>query len=130
MATAQVNGVSIEYDDRGDGETLVLVHGHPFNRSMWRPQVDFAVAAGWRVVAADLRGYGESTVVPGRTTLDVFAQDVAGLLDLLGVPRFVLGGLSMGGQIVMECLRQFPERISGRAEMFRGASIFDRTSSA
>ncbi|NBE84066.1 alpha/beta fold hydrolase [Micromonospora rubida] len=113
MATTQVNGVSVGYDDRSDGETLVLVHGHPFNRSMWRPQVDFAVAAGWRVVAADLRGYGESTVVPGRTTLDVFARDIAGLLDQLGVPRFVLGGLSMGGQIVMECLRQFPERISG-----------------
>lgn len=113
MATTQVNGISVGYDDRSDGETLVLVHGHPFNRSMWRPQVDFAVAAGWRVVAADLRGYGESTVVPGRTTLDVFARDVAGLLDRLGVPRFVLGGLSMGGQVVMECLRQFPERITG-----------------
>ncbi|MFG1777590.1 alpha/beta fold hydrolase [Micromonospora sp. NPDC049051] len=113
MVMAEVDGIDIAYDDRGDGDTLVLVHGHPFNRSMWRPQVDFAVAAGWRVVAADLRGYGESTVVPGRTTLDVFARDVAGLADRLGVRRFVLGGLSMGGQIVMECLRQFPERICG-----------------
>lgn len=114
MATARVDGIDIAYDDHGTGEqVLVLVHGHPFNRTMWQPQVGYAVRAGWRVIAADLRGYGQSTVVPGRTTLDVFARDVAGLLDRLGVPRFVLGGLSMGGQIVMECLRLFPDRVTG-----------------
>ena len=114
MSTASVNGITIGYDDEGTGDdVLVLVHGHPFDRSMWRPQVEHFTAAGWRVIAADLRGYGESTVVPGKTPLAVFAGDVAGLLDHLGVERFVLGGLSMGGQIVMECARQFPQRIRG-----------------
>ncbi|ROT31283.1 alpha/beta fold hydrolase [Micromonospora sp. HM5-17] len=114
MATAPVNGIEIAYDDHGTGEqTLVLVHGHPFDRSMWQPQVAYAVRTGWRVIVADLRGYGESTVVPGRTTLDVFARDIAGLLDRLDVARFVLGGLSMGGQIVLECLRLFPDRVTG-----------------
>ncbi|HUQ59740.1 alpha/beta hydrolase [Lentzea sp.] len=114
MTTATVNGITIGYDDEGTGDdVLVLVHGHPFDRTMWRPQVEHFSAAGWRVVAADLRGYGESTVVPGTTPLEVFASDIAALLDHLGVERFVLGGLSMGGQIVMECVRQFPGRLRG-----------------
>lgn len=114
MTTANVNGITIGYDDEGTGDdVLVLVHGHPFDRSMWRPQAEHFTAAGWRVIAADLRGYGETTVVPGITTLDVFANDIAGLLDHLGVEKFVLAGLSMGGQIVMECARTFPERLRG-----------------
>ncbi|MHA6759625.1 alpha/beta fold hydrolase [Streptacidiphilus sp. PAMC 29251] len=92
--------------------TVLLIHGHPFDRSMWSPQVTALVAAGYRVVAPDLRGYGESKVVPGITTLDVFARDLAALLDRLGVRKAVIGGLSMGGQIVMEFCRLFPERVS------------------
>src|SRR5262245_35384330 len=80
---------------------------------MWRPQVEHFRAEGWRVVAADLRGYGESTVVPGLTPLSTFAADIEGLLDHLGVERFVLGGLSMGGQIVLECHRLFTDRLLG-----------------
>lgn len=114
MSTAAVNGITIGFDDEGTGDdVLVLVHGHPFDRSMWRPQVALARDLGWRVVAADLRGYGESTVVPGVTPLSTFAEDVAALADHLGIGRFVLGGLSMGGQIVLECVRQFPERLRG-----------------
>ena len=113
MSTANVNGITIGYDDEGTGDVLVLVHGHPFDRSMWRPQVEHFTAAGRRVIAADLRGYGESTVVPGTTPLSVFAADIEALLTHLGIDEFVLGGLSMGGQIVMECARQFPQRIRG-----------------
>jgi pimeloyl-ACP methyl ester carboxylesterase len=65
------------------------------------------------VIAPDLRGYGESTVVPGKTSLDQFAQDVAALLDRVGVRDVVIGGLSMGGQIVMEFCRLFPARVRG-----------------
>jgi pimeloyl-ACP methyl ester carboxylesterase len=113
LSTAAVNGITIGYDDEGAGETLVLVHGHPFNRSMWEPQVEHFREHGWRVIAADLRGYGASMVVPGTTPLAAFAGDIAALLDHLGVDRFVLGGLSMGGQIVLECHRLFPGRIRG-----------------
>lgn len=110
-STRSIGGITVGYDDVGAGEALVLVHGHPFDRSMWRPQIEHFSKAGWQVIAPDLRGYGESTVVPGKTTLDVFACDIADLLDQLGVERFVLGGLSMGGQIVMEFLRLFPRRV-------------------
>ncbi|WP_405792156.1 alpha/beta fold hydrolase [Streptomyces sp. NBC_01506] len=98
-------------DDGDGGEVLVLVHGHPFDRSMWRPQIETFAGPGRRVIAPDLRGYGEATVLPGKTTLTTFAWDIAALLDRLGVDRVVLGGLSMGGQIVLEFYRLFPERV-------------------
>lgn len=114
MTTASVNGITIGYDDEGTGDdVLVLVHGHPFDRTMWRPQVEHFSTSGRRVIAADLRWYGETTVVPGITPLNVFAADIAGLLDHLGIEKVVLGGLSMGGQIVMEFARTFPERLRG-----------------
>lgn len=107
----RVGDVEIAYDDEGSGAEVVLVHGHPFDRTMWRPQVSALTRAGYRVIVPDLRGYGQSTVVPGKTTLDVFARDILGLLDGLGVERFHLGGLSMGGQIVMELYRQASHKI-------------------
>ncbi|QFZ18244.1 alpha/beta fold hydrolase [Saccharothrix syringae] len=106
----RLNGIDIAYDDKGSGTPLVLVHGHPFNRSMWWPQVE-RFSEDHRVVVPDLRGYGDTTVVPGKTPLGVFADDLVALLDHLGLARVVLGGLSMGGQIVMEVHRAHPERI-------------------
>ncbi|MFG2867939.1 alpha/beta fold hydrolase [Streptomyces sp. NPDC048338] len=122
MPSAEIDGLTIGYDDKGTGPALVLVHGHPFDRTMWRPQTE-RFAASHRVVVPDLRGYGATTVVPGTTPLSAFAEDLAALLDRLGIGRFVLGGLSMGGQIVMECYRLFPERIRGLvlADTFPGA---------
>jgi 3-oxoadipate enol-lactonase len=111
---ASVNGVTIAFDQAGRGhDAVVLVHGHPFDRSMWRPQIEAIANAGWRVIVPDLRGYGESSVVEGVTTLGDFARDIAALLDSLGIDRAVLGGLSMGGQIVMEFCRLYPERLKG-----------------
>lgn len=114
MTTALVNGIALEYDEWGRGEdVLMLVHGHPFDRSMWRGQGEALSRSGWRVVAADLRGYGRSSVVRGVTTLEMFARDIVGLLDELHVQAAVMGGLSMGGQIVMEICRLFPDRVRG-----------------
>lgn len=107
------------YDDLHEGnceteeKTLLLIHGHPFDRSMWRPQAEAVSATGWRVIVPDLRGYGETSVMSGKTTLDVFANDLAALLDALGIGQVVLGGLSMGGQIAMEFARLHPLRLQG-----------------
>lgn len=114
MTSTIINGITVAYDDLGTGDdVLVLVHGHPFDRSMWRAQAALAANAGWRVIVPDLRGYGETTVVPGTTTLDAFAADIAALLDHLGIARAVIGGLSMGGQIVMAFCRSYPRRVRG-----------------
>jgi 3-oxoadipate enol-lactonase len=109
MHVAKVNGIRLSYGDTGEAanvSVLLLVHGHPFNRTMWLPQVDAFSAAGWRVLTPDLRGYGESEVKSDLVTLDVLAHDLASLLDYVGVDCVVMGGLSMGGQIVMEFCRR------------------------
>jgi cystathionine beta-lyase/cystathionine gamma-synthase/pimeloyl-ACP methyl ester carboxylesterase len=104
--------LSIGYDDTGSGgPPVLLVHGHPFNRSMWYPQVSFLADRGFRVIAPDLRGYGDSSVLTGRCPLEVFARDIAALLDHLDLPAAVMCGLSMGGQIVLEFSRLFPDRV-------------------
>jgi pimeloyl-ACP methyl ester carboxylesterase len=108
----RVNDIDIAYDDKGDGLPIVFVHGHPFDRSMWSPQVE-RLSDRYRVITPDLRGYGETTVVPGTTPLSVFADDLIGLLDRLDLDRVVLCGLSMGGQIVMELHRTHPSRVRG-----------------
>jgi len=110
LGIANLKGAAIGYDDSGKGKTIVLVHGHPFNRSMWSAQSKL-LKATYRVVTPDLRGYGESTITTGKVKLEDHATDIRDLLDHLGVDRIILGGLSMGGQIVMEFYRQFPERI-------------------
>ncbi|MGX1131935.1 3-oxoadipate enol-lactonase [Streptomyces glaucescens] len=108
----------LAYEDKGTdtavatGVPLVLVHGHPFDHTMWAPQIE-AFAPSRRVIAPDLRGYGASPVVPGVTPLSAFAEDVEALLDELGVDTFVLAGLSMGGQIAMECCARFGHRVRG-----------------
>src|SRR5215510_4203052 len=63
MAVVTLGDVTIGYDDIGRGDPVVFVHGHPFDRSMWQPQID-AFADRHRIVAADLRGFGQSTVLP------------------------------------------------------------------
>ena len=113
MRAVSLDGVTVAYDDVGRGDALVLVHGHPFDRSMWHPQVERFSRAGLRVIVPDLRGYGGSTVVPGKTTLDVYARDIARLLDHLEVGAAVLVGLSMGGQIVLDFHRLFASRVRG-----------------
>ncbi|GII78954.1 alpha/beta hydrolase [Sphaerisporangium rufum] len=110
---AGINGITVTYEDEGTGPALLLVHGHPFDRSMWAPQVAEFAASGYRVIVPDLRGYGQSTVVPGTTPFPVFAADLAALLDHLGVAGVVVGGLSMGGQIAMEFCRRHPGRMRG-----------------
>ncbi|MEU2288883.1 alpha/beta hydrolase [Streptomyces sp. NPDC013178] len=106
----------LAYEDKGMDISslapLVLIHGHPFDLTMWAPQVA-AFAPGRRVIAPDLRGYGASPVTPGITPLSRFAQDIEELLDDLKVDTCVLAGLSMGGQIAMECYDRFGDRISG-----------------
>ncbi len=110
MSLKSLHGITLAYDEYGSGTPFVLVHGHPFNRSMWHDQVA-ELSASYRLIMPDLRGYGESDVVPGKTTLEDFASDLAALLDELGLRRILLGGLSMGGQIVFEFYRQYPERV-------------------
>ncbi|AJF66028.1 alpha/beta fold hydrolase [Streptomyces vietnamensis] len=117
------------YEDRGTGPALLLVHGHPFDHTMWQPQIDRFSRTGYRVIAPDLRGYGATPLgaTTGATLLGDFAEDLVALLDALDVQDCVLTGLSMGGQIAMELVRRHPERVRGLvlADTFPAAETED-----
>ena len=110
---AIINGISLAYDDVGSGPVLLLIHGFPLCRKMWRPQLNALPGAGFRVVAPDLRGFGDSDAPDGPYSMDLFADDLVALLDHLDIPRAVVGGMSMGGYVLFNLLERYPERISG-----------------
>jgi 3-oxoadipate enol-lactonase len=101
--------VKLAYDEAGHGECVVLIHGHPFNHSMWQPQVA-ALHEEFRMLVPDLRGFGESPVTPGLVTMREYAADIEGLLDELGITRAAIAGLSMGGLVTMELAVSRPKR--------------------
>ncbi len=98
------------YEVRGTGQPVVLVHGHPFNRSMWGAQVAF-LACSYQVITYDLRGYGQSSGASTLVPLERFAEDLEALRVALQLDFFALAGLSMGGQIALEYYRQHPDRV-------------------
>lgn len=111
MKTAQVRGVQMAYDDEGKGSAVVLLHGYPFNRSMWREQVE-ALRASYRVITPDLRGLGATkSDIDQPATMEEMARDVAALLDELEIGRAALCGLSMGGYVTLAFYRRFPLRV-------------------
>jgi pimeloyl-ACP methyl ester carboxylesterase len=97
----------------GHGPAVLFVHGFPLDRWMWHPQVE--ALDGYRRIAPDLPGLGESPLGEGPASMASYAAALGGCLDRLGVESVVLCGLSMGGYIAFECLRRWPERIAGLA---------------
>jgi 3-oxoadipate enol-lactonase len=107
------NNLALDYSDNGSGIPLLLIHGYPLSRVLWEPQIS-GLADAARVLAPDLRGHGGSDPGPGLYSMSVLADDCRGLLDALGINRpVVLGGLSMGGYVVFEFYRKYPQRIAG-----------------
>ncbi|HEX6730034.1 MAG TPA: alpha/beta fold hydrolase [Pyrinomonadaceae bacterium] len=110
MSKTKVNNVELAYDDVGSGPAIVLIHGYPFNRTMWDEQVA-ALRDNYRVIRLDLRGHGESESSEGPATMNLMAQDITSLLDQLDIGRAVIGGLSMGGYVTLAFHRLFPARV-------------------
>ncbi len=106
-----LNGIELEWRERGEGDAVIFIHGFPFNSAMWGQQLA-AVPAEWRGIAPDLRGFGASeTGNEPVHTMELFARDLAALLDFMNVDRVVLCGLSMGGYVAFEFWRHFAERV-------------------
>ena len=110
----RTSGVTISYRDLGEGpgDPLVLLHAFPLNGRMFEPQM-MAFSGERRVVAPDYPGFGRSPRTPAQPDMRYYAEGVRDLLDRLHLDRVVLGGVSMGGYVAFECMRLFPERISG-----------------
>jgi pimeloyl-ACP methyl ester carboxylesterase len=106
-------GISLEYDDIGNGVPLLLIHGFPLDRTLWRPQIA-GLSQIYRVIAPDLRGFGQSSETDGETvTMDQYASDLKSLLDSLNIKQAVIGGISMGGYIALALYAQYADRVKG-----------------
>jgi len=95
---------------------VVLLHAFPFDRRMWDGQID-ALSGEHRVIAVDLRGFGDSALVDSALgedapNLDEMADDVAALLDRLSIPQAVVAGLSLGGYVTMALVRRHARLVS------------------
>ncbi len=111
MALIRIDDIEMAYTDVGSGPPMVLLHGYPFNRSLWTEQLA-ALSDSYRVVTPDLRGFGESDSSQGPATMNRMAQDVAQLMETLEIPRAVVGGLSMGGYVTLAFYKQFRSRVN------------------
>jgi pimeloyl-ACP methyl ester carboxylesterase len=111
MNPAQVNGTQIAYEQNGTGPPLLLIHGFPLDRRMWAAQ-RAGLAEVARVIAPDLRGFGDSPVVEGTATMDILADDLLALLDHLHIDEPVaVCGLSMGGYVAFRLYEKAPSRV-------------------
>ena len=107
----QVHGVGIEYQTEGPrtGLPVVLIHGFPFSREMWKPQVEL-LRKNYYVITYDVRGHGASETGDGQFTVELFVDDLISLLDHLKLSRAVVAGFSMGGYIALRAIERHPDR--------------------
>jgi pimeloyl-ACP methyl ester carboxylesterase len=113
VTVADVHGRAIPYEDTGGtGTPLVLAHGFFMDRSMFEPQVA-ALRQRFRVITYDERGHGEAADDPAPYSYWDLADDLAGLLDHLGLERAVIGGMSQGGFIALRFALRYPDRAIG-----------------
>ena len=107
-----VRGVRFRVADEGTGPVMLLIHGFPLNHSMWRAQIA-RFSQTHRVIAPDLRGFGGTDGALYSVSMELFADDLADLLQALAVEGPVIFcGLSMGGYIGWQFLQRHPDRVS------------------
>jgi len=109
----QVNGIELNVAVEGAGPDVLLVHGFPDDHTVWRNQIPVLVAAGYRVIAPDTRGCGESAM-PSRTAdyaIDRLVLDLVGVLDALGVRKVRLVAHDWGALQGWHLAMRHPERV-------------------
>ena len=107
MPTQPVNGVQLHYTEHGSGTPVVLLHGFPLDSRMWEAQVTALAAAGHRVIAPDLPGFGQSRS-DRPFTLESLADDIHALLAAVGALPCALAALSMGGYVALAYAKKYP----------------------
>jgi 3-oxoadipate enol-lactonase len=103
--------LNFRLDGPDDAPVLVLGPSLGTTLELWAP-LPAALTRSWRVLRYDLRGHGGSEVVPGPATVDDLAEDLSVLLERLGVRRFAIGGVSLGGAIASTVALRAPERVT------------------
>ena len=109
-AYADVNGINLYYEIHGTGEPLVLLHGGLGASEMFGPALE-RLAEGHRVIAVDLQGHGRTADVDRPIRLETMAEDIASLMDHLGIGRVDAVGYSLGGGVAFQLAVRHPDRV-------------------
>jgi pimeloyl-ACP methyl ester carboxylesterase len=112
MNIVSVNGIDLAYNRRGKGTPLMLVHGFPLDSSSWNEIVSL-LENEFDILTPDLRGFGQSTTIESPYTIVDMADDLAGLLDHLGIEKIAMAGHSMGGYVALAFAKKYPQKLSG-----------------
>jgi pimeloyl-ACP methyl ester carboxylesterase len=120
--TVAVNGMEMFVRTVGSGEPLLVLHSGTQSGEMWEPFVA-ALGARYRVILPDLRGHGRSMNPDGLLTTRRFADDVAALLDQLGIRRCRAIGASAGGMTLLHLATRHPERLEAMVVVGVGTDL-------
>lgn len=117
-----IDGVDLNVIVEGQGPDVLLVHGFPDDHQVWRHQIPALVQAGYRVIAPDTRGCGDSAVPPrvADYRIDRLVDDLIGVLDALGVKKVKLVGHDWGAVIAWWLCMRHPERVERYAALSVG----------
>lgn len=109
--TIKIEDIQVSYIDIGpdDGTAILFVHGFPLNKTMWNEQVD-VLKEWYRVIAYDVRGHGNSGAGTQEFSIELFTSDLINFIGELQVDKVILCGLSMGGYIALNAVKDYPER--------------------
>ena len=108
----ELDTVTLSYNDFGKGDLpVIFIHGFPFNKNMWQPQME-VFKETHRVIALDLRGFGNSLSNKEELSITLFADDLILFMDAVKIRKAVICGLSMGGYIVLNAVKRYQERFS------------------
>lgn len=110
MITFKHNGLTLAYDRVGRGAPLVLIHGYPLDHSIWDEVVPL-LKDDFDLILPDLRGFGQSDAAPAGYGMADLADDLAALLDRLGLDSACIAGHSMGGYVALACAEAHPSRL-------------------
>ncbi|MBL0098240.1 MAG: alpha/beta hydrolase [Bacteroidetes bacterium] len=106
----EINDSVYCYNDIGIGTVpVIFIHGFPFDKSSWQPQMEF-LKNTLRVISYDIRGFGKSTGAMEVVSMGLFADDLIALMDKLQIVKAIVCGLSMGGYILLNAIQRYPDR--------------------
>ena len=114
MEKIKIANRSLAYERRGRGAPLVLIHGYPLDHSIW-DEVISLLENDFDLILPDLRGFGQSDSASGTYTMTDLADDLASLLDHLGIPSAFIAGHSMGGYVALAFAQGHASRLRGLA---------------
>jgi pimeloyl-ACP methyl ester carboxylesterase len=110
--TLSINGLSVNTFGDNKNQSIIFVHGFPYDHSMWDDQIEL-LKDNYFCVAYDVRGLGESLVGDGQYTMEVYADDLFSIVQELQMHKPILCGLSMGGYIALRAVEKSQEVFSG-----------------